>query len=82
MTPIKCPPAGPGLLPKSSFQLLLDALQSQGYRVMGQRLRDGAVKWDSFDGGAIEWIVHYRLRAIQIMPRMSPETDVRMTSAR
>lgn len=46
MTPIKCPPAGPGLLPKSSFQLLLDALQSQGYRVMGQRLRDGAVKWD------------------------------------
>ncbi|MBM4124755.1 MAG: sulfite reductase subunit A [Nitrospira sp.] len=46
MTPITSPSASPGLLAKSSFQRFIDALMAGGYRVMGQRLCDGAVKWD------------------------------------
>ncbi len=34
------------LLPKSSFQHLIDALRNRGYRVMGLTPRDGAVMWD------------------------------------
>jgi Fe-S-cluster-containing hydrogenase component 2 len=35
------------LLPKSSFQRLLDALEARGYRVVGPAVRDGAVMWDT-----------------------------------
>ncbi len=33
-------------LPTSSFQQLLQVLQTKGYRVMGPTIRDGAVVWD------------------------------------
>lgn len=40
-------PGRAGLLPKSSFQRLIDALQAKGFRVVGPTVADGAVKWDT-----------------------------------
>lgn len=37
----------PALLPTSSFQRLLDALEARNYRVVGPAVRDGAVMWDT-----------------------------------
>jgi len=37
----------PALLPTSSFQRLLDALEARDYRVVGPAVRDGAVMWDT-----------------------------------
>ena len=39
-----------GFLPRAQFNLLLDALAAAGYRVIGPRLRDGVIVYDTLTG--------------------------------